>query len=125
MRNLFLRGFLFAALSALLIALTAGPAIAQQQEQVAKKEAAVAGALGPAETLSGSIMMVDAEKKILIVKSDAGAPYNFVITPATRITAEKQRLKLADLSSRVNQRVSVRFVPTRRGNIARSVEVTS
>jgi len=125
MRNLFLRGFLFAALSALLIALTAGPAIAQQQEQAAKKEAAVAGALGPAETLSGSIMMVDAEKKILIVKSDAGVPYNFVITPATRITAEKQRLKLADLSSRVNERVSVRFVPTRRGNIARSVEVTS
>ncbi len=98
--------------------------IAVAQQEPSQKETTAPAALGPAETLSGSIMMVQPEKKILIVKSAAGVPYNFLVTPTTRITAQNQRLKLADLASRQDQRVTVRFVPTRRGNIARSVELT-
>lgn len=107
-----------AVVSAILIT---SPAIAQQESS--QKETTATGVLGPAETLSGSIMMVESEKKLLIVKSASGVPYSFVITPATRITAQNQRLKLADLASRQDQRVTVRFVPTRRGNIARSIEI--
>ncbi len=97
--------------------------IAVAQQETPKSEAAPPAALGPAETLAGTIAMVEAEKKILIVRSAAGIPYNFIITPTTRITAQKQRLKFSDLASRQDQRVTVRFVPTRRGNIARSVEI--
>lgn len=94
------------------------------QQDAPRKETTSPGALGPAESLTGSIMMINAEKKILVIKSAAGVPYTFVVTPSTRITAQNQRLKLADLASRQDQRVTVRFVPTRRGNLARSVEVT-
>ncbi len=103
----------------------AAPVLGFQEEkaQPAPKEAAVPGALAPAQTLSGSIAMVDASKKLLIVKGAAEVTYSFVLTGSTRITAGKERLKAADLSSRVGQKVTVRFVPTRTGNIARSVEV--
>jgi len=121
MKGLPWRACLILTSCAFLVVWAITPALAQQEP--AQKEAPPAGALGPAETLSGSIMMADAEKKILIVKSTAGVPYNFVITPATRITEANQRLKLADLSARVDRQVTVRFLPTRRGNIARSVQV--
>lgn len=114
-----LRVLLAVTLSTLLL-----NSIAFALQEESRKEAAPSAALGPAETLAGSIVMVHAEKKILVVRSAAGIPYNFIVTPTTRITAQNQRLKLADLASRLDQRVTVRFVPTRRGNIARSVEVT-
>jgi len=115
------RARLILALCASLTVWASAPVLAQQEP--AQKEAAPAGALGPAETLSGSIMMADADKKILIVKSAAGIPYSFVLTSATRITEGNQRLKIADLTARVNQQVNVRFLPTRRGNLARSVQI--
>ncbi|MGB9605892.1 MAG: hypothetical protein ACPL88_08450 [Bryobacteraceae bacterium] len=121
MKTLSFRILPLLALCAVLFVCMPGPIVAQQE--AAKKEPAPSGALGPVETLSGAIMMVEVDKRILIVKGAAGVPYSFVITPATKITAEKQRLKLADLASRVDQRVTVRFVPTRKGNIARSVEL--
>lgn len=98
-------------------------AFAVQAQETEKSQKAPAGALGPAETLSGTIMMVEAQKKVLIVKGASGVPYSFVITPSTRITAGKERLKLADLSTRIDKQVKVRFLPTRQGNIARSVEI--
>lgn len=118
-----MRPFLSFVLALTLSTLWLNPIAFAQQEQP-RKEVSSAGALGPAETLTGSIMMVDSEKKILVVKSAAGVPYNFMITSATRITAQNQRLKFADLASRQDQRVTVRFVPTRRGNVARSIEIT-
>lgn len=105
------------------LALVLAPTVAAQEEAKEGK-AAPAGALAPAQTLSGTIMMVDASKKILVVKGSGGVPYNFVLSPSTRITAGKERLKIADLASRTDKQVTVRFLPTRRGNLARSVEVT-
>lgn len=111
-------------LSACLAAgLILSPCVFALQAQEQKESPKAPGALGPAETLSGTIMMVEVQKKLLIVKASSGVPYNFVVTPATRITAGKERLKLADLSARTDKAVTVRFVPTRQGNLARSVEL--
>lgn len=96
------------------------PALAQE----AAEKAAVPEALGPRETISGTISMVFPDKKLLVVTTAKGVPLNFVVGPGTRIRSGEQRLKLNDLTGRVNQKVSVTFVPTRRGNLARTVEVS-
>ncbi|HXG32464.1 MAG TPA: hypothetical protein VNJ11_03810 [Bryobacteraceae bacterium] len=96
------------------------PALAQE----AAEKAAVPEALGPRETVSGTISMVFPDKKLLVVTTAKGVPLNFVVGPATRIRSGEQRLKLNDLTGRVNQKVSVTFIPTRRGNLARTVEVS-
>ncbi len=97
---------------------------ALQAEKEQEAQTAPGGVLAPPETLSGTILMVEEARNLLIVQSARGVPYNFVVTRATRITADGQRLKLSDLAARKGSQVTVRFVPTRRGNIARTVEVS-
>lgn len=96
---------------------------AARAQEAGEKAGAGSEALGPRETISGTITLVVPEKKLLVVTTAKGVPLNFVVSPATRIRAGQQKLKLEDLAGRLNQKVSVTFVPTRRGNLARSVEV--
>ena len=77
-----------------------------------------------AETLSGKITMVDPAKKLLIVKSADGIPFDMVVTSSRRIESRSQKLTLSDLSSKTNQSASVHFVPERRGDVAQSIQVT-
>jgi hypothetical protein len=100
------------------------PTVPSALGQETAEKAAAPEALGPRETVSGTISMVVPEKKLLVVTTAKGVPLNFVVGPETRIRAGEQRLKLTDLPGRVNQKVSVTFVPTRRGNLARTVEVS-
>jgi hypothetical protein len=75
------------------------------------------------ETLSGTISSVDAEKKLVVVSSSDGIPYNFVVGKGTKITAGGSKAKLGDLQT--GKQVSVSFVAEKkRGNMARSIEVT-
>ncbi len=99
-------------------------AVGSASAQEAAEKAASPEALGPQDTISGTISLVVPDKKLLVVTTAKGAPLNFVVGPGTRIKAGEQRLKLTDLTGRVNQKVSVTFVPTRRGNLARTVEVS-
>ena len=75
------------------------------------------------ETLSGTIMMVDPAQHLLVIKTPDGVPYDMVVTPRTMIESGSQSVKLRDLSSDVNQNVSVRFRPEGRGDIARSIQL--
>jgi len=118
-----LRYFLTLALPVVVVLVSFAALAQEQTQEAAAAPAQASGVLGPAETLTGKILMVVPDKDLLIVESDRGVPYNFVIRRSTRITAGGERLKLADLQNRVGEKVSVRFVPTRNGNIARSVEV--
>ncbi|HEV2177293.1 MAG TPA: hypothetical protein VGW33_08840 [Terriglobia bacterium] len=77
------------------------------------------------ETLSGTITMVDAAKKLVVVTDSGGVPFNFVVNGATRIKVGDKKGKLADLSSDTTKQASVTFVAMKkRGNIAKSIEVT-
>jgi len=78
--------------------------------------------LGRAETLSGTIANVDLKHKLLVVRSST-VTYNFVVGPSTRILAGQRRIKLAELATEANKPASVRFVPTRHGNLARSIDI--
>ncbi len=109
----------------LAVVCAAAPALGFREEkaQPASQEAAVAGALAPAQSLTGTIAMVDASKRFLIVKGASEVTCSFLLTASTRIMAGKERLKATDLPSRVGCKVTVRFVPTRTGNIARTLEI--
>jgi len=78
----------------------------------------------PAETLSGKVMMVDPAQHLLVMKGPSGVPFDMTVTGSTSVRADGQRTTLSNLSSDVNQNVTVRFVPERAGDVARSVRVT-
>jgi len=98
--------------------------------QEAKTKEAPAAAEKPkeamvkAETLAGTLQTVLVDKKLIVVASSNGVPYNFVVSGATRIKVGGTKAKLADLAGATGKSVSVKFVPEKRaGNIAQSVEV--
>ncbi len=78
----------------------------------------------PPETLAGKIMMVDPAQRLVVVKGPDGVPFDMVVTPATRIESGNQRLALKDLNQDQQKNVSVRFIPARAGDIARTIQIT-
>jgi hypothetical protein len=77
----------------------------------------------PAETLSGTIMTVNPTRKLVIVKDSNGVPFDMKVTKGTKIENGNQKLTLSELSADTNQSVSVRFVPERTGDVARTIKV--
>ena len=82
-------------------------------------------AAAASESLSGTLSAVDADKKLVVVNASNGVPYDFMVSGATKITVGGSKAKLADLSSDTNKQATVTFMAEKkRGNIARSIEVT-
>jgi hypothetical protein len=75
------------------------------------------------QTLSGKIAKVDSGKNVVIVKDSSGTPFDLVVTPSTRIKSGTERLKLSDLSAKMNDKVSVRYTPERKGDIAKLIDI--
>ena len=122
-------------LSALLVMTLLGvsSALAQQAAKETKKEPAAkeaAPAETPkaeavkAETLAGTLQMVAADKKIVVVTDASGIPFNFKVTGATRIKVAGKKAKLDELASQTSKSVTVKFLPLRTGNAAQSIEVS-
>ena len=76
----------------------------------------------PAETLNGKITMVNPVQKLVVVQA-GGVPFDMVVKPSTRIDQGTQKIDLQMLAQDVNRPVSIRFVPERSGDVARSIEV--
>ena len=77
----------------------------------------------PAEDLSGRITMVEPGKKLVFVTDSSGITFDFVVTPATRITDGAKRLTLMDLPSDSKRQVAVHYIPERKGDVASSIEL--
>jgi hypothetical protein len=77
----------------------------------------------PPETLSGTIATIDPAQHLVIIKGSGGVPYDMVVRRSTRIESGSQRLTLDQLQSDINKNVSVRFVPERSGDIARTIQI--
>jgi len=107
--------------------LVAAPALAAAKPSTpAKPAAAKATAARSAwrpETISGTIAAVQPDKKLVVVKTSDGTPFDMVVTGKTRIMSGNQALTLKDLSQDRNKTVSVRFVPERGGDVARSIRI--
>ncbi len=78
----------------------------------------------PPESLSGRITMVDPAKKLVVVKARDGVLFDMVVTGRTVIKSGDHSIGLRELSQDLNKNASVRFVPERRGDVARSIHIT-
>ncbi|HEY6344529.1 MAG TPA: hypothetical protein VIY49_23800 [Bryobacteraceae bacterium] len=96
---------------------------ADQPTTKAQGKTASPQALGKAETLAGTIMMVDQESNVVVVKDSKGTTFDIVVTKATRLRAGDQPVHLKDLTTDTKKPVTVKFVPERSGDIAQSIKV--
>lgn len=104
--------------------LTTALVVAETKPAPKTKTPAKVHALARVETVKGTIASVDMAKRLVVVKDSAGTPFDFKVTPATRIESSNHRLKMQDLNARTNASASVKFVPMRKGDLARSIEIT-
>jgi outer membrane lipoprotein-sorting protein len=108
------------AMTALALLGLAAP-VAQAKEKAGAKTTEKAAKL---ETLTGTLSMVIPGKKLVVVKDSSGVPFDFKAAGAA-IQVGGKKAKLEDLNSATNKQVTVKFIPLRSGNVAKSVEVSS
>jgi hypothetical protein len=77
----------------------------------------------PPEFLSGKIVNVDPDRKLVVMQTPDGIPFDMVVTAKTLIKSGDQSIALKDLTRDMNQSVSVKFVPERRGDVAESIRL--
>ncbi len=112
-----------AVVSLLLAAPTAATVKAQPE---VKKPAATAKTKRHAwapETLTGTVMSVDASRHLMVVKGPDNVPFDMRVNGRTRILSGRQRQDLAALAAATNDKVSVRFTPARSGDIASLIRI--
>ena len=68
-------------------------------------------------------MALDKEQRLIVLKEDGGVPFNFKVTPATKIEIGGRKAGFEDLETTTNAKISVTFVPMRQGNVARKVRI--
>jgi hypothetical protein len=90
---------------------------------IAANKTAVVRSVWPAETLSGTVTMVDPATKTVVIRTSGGVPFDMVVTRNTRIESGDRAITLQDLQQDMNKGVSVRFVPERRGDVARTIRL--
>lgn len=82
-------------------------------------------ALASPEDLSGTISAVDPSGKEVTVIGQNGVPYDFDLTRRTRLELSNQKIAPKELASEAHKQATVHFVPTSRGNMASSIQITS
>jgi hypothetical protein len=75
------------------------------------------------QTLSGTIAMVDPAHRLVVIQTDGGVPYDLDVSRQTKIENGNQRMSLQNLNQDVNQKVSVKLIPERRGDVAAWIRV--
>lgn len=106
----------------LTIPLTAAATTAAKTQKTNAKAAAVPSAWPP-ETLSGKITLVDSDQKLVVVQTADGVPYDIDVTARTLIKSGDQSVALKDLTQDMNKTVSVSFIPERRGDVAKKIQI--
>ena len=89
------------------MALLMTPAIASNQKSAAETHKITANKATPSawppESLTGTIVSVDPNKQIVVVKHAGGVPFDMILNRSTRIKAGQRELKPGDLRSEVNK----------------------
>jgi hypothetical protein len=108
--------------------LTAIPMTAATNETTTKtnkntKTAVVQRAAWPPETVTGKIAKVDPDRKLVVVETPSGVPFDMVVTKKTRIESGNHAITLKELTRDMNRNASVKYTPERRGDVARSIQL--
>jgi hypothetical protein len=107
---------------AIIVAVTLVGGAAAAQEAAPEKAEAAKPAV-KAETMTGTLSMVVAEKKVVVLTGSSGIPYNFKVTSSTRIKIDGKKAKFDELSGQTKKSATVKFLPLHAGNMAQSIEV--
>lgn len=78
-----------------------------------------------AQDINGTITMVDPAKRLVVVQTASGVPFDLDVTSQTQIRNGDQRLSLTNLNQDMNRNVSVRLIPERRGDVASWIRLGS
>jgi len=81
--------------------------------------------LAPPEELNGTISFVGPSDKEVTVLGANGVPYDFDLTKRTRVDLSNQKIAANTLPNQNHKQATVRFVPTARGNVAESIQITA
>jgi hypothetical protein len=76
-----------------------------------------------AEILTGKIVRVEPRERILVVHDSNGIPFDLQVTRQTRIVTGNRVLTFKDLEQDQQRSVSIKYVPERRGDVARVVRI--
>jgi hypothetical protein len=80
--------------------------------------------LAPAEDLNGTIgFIAPSDIEVTLIGAN-GTPYDFRVTPTTKIELAGRRVSEMQLSGDDHKLATVRFLPTSRGNLAERLEIT-
>jgi hypothetical protein len=110
----------------LLIPLASANGPAAKSSNLATSKASTAGSarsVWPPETLSGRITMVDPTEKLVVVKAPDGVLFDMVVTANTVIKSRDHTIGLKELLQDLNKNASIKFIPERRGDVARSIHI--
>jgi len=104
----------------------AKPATAQKKTgQQAKKASAKSDVLARAEELSGTVSFISPSDKEVTLIGANGVPYDFDLTRSTSVELAGKKVKANELTGEKEKQATIRFLPTARGNMAQSVQVSS
>lgn len=77
------------------------------------------------ETLSGTITVIQPGKKSVYVTASDGVSFHFRVTPKTKIRINGTRSSMADLAEQAHNQATVTFVAWPKGDVAKSITVSS
>lgn len=84
----------------------------------------VGDTLASSEELSGTIGYVSPSAKELTLMGANGIPYDFDLTAMSRIEQSGSKIARSELTDQSHKQATIKFVPTKRGNLAERVEIT-
>ena len=118
------KNILIALTAAALISIPAICSTVSTTTKTAKTSRQITHAAWRPETLSGKIVMVDPERKLVVLRDTSGIPFDMVVNRSTHIKSAGGPLNLTDLNSDVSRDASIKFVPERRGDVALTISVS-
>lgn len=100
---------LFAEPAAQAPAATSQPAKHAHHAKKAGTENLTAKYAAGVQSLSGTLSIVDAQQKSVVVTDSNGTPFNITVGKGTKIEVSGKKGTLDDLSGQTNQQVSVKY----------------
>jgi len=102
------------------------PAIRKTENPKSKTTAKMrSDVLASAEDLSGTITVVDPSDKEVTLVGSNGVVYDFDLTRRTRVELSDKTIGANQLAAETHKQATVHFVPTSRGNMADSIQISA
>lgn len=76
------------------------------------------------ETIQGTISMIVVDQNLVVVTANGGVPYDFTVTPKTKIQVGGTPSSFDGLADQVEKEASVTFIARPNGDFAQSITIS-